>query len=102
MFVENLIEQVARVLPQEVAEELVRKSSCKIPRAFKRRFRCGARCVSTQEPCRARALESGRCKWHGGMSTGPKTAAGKACIAEAQRRRWSAYRRLKAATFPQP
>ena len=31
------------------------------------------------KPCRALALPgSGRCKWHGGASTGPKTPAGKA------------------------
>lgn len=29
-------------------------------------------------PCKLRAIfENGRCKWHGGMSTGPKTEAGK-------------------------
>lgn len=27
--------------------------------------------------CRALALPSGRCRWHGGMSTGPKTPEGK-------------------------
>ncbi len=38
---------------------------------------CNAR-TRTGRPCRALALPSGRCKWHGGMSTGPKTAGGKA------------------------
>jgi hypothetical protein len=33
-----------------------------------------------------------RCRFHGGLSTGPKTTAGRAKIAEAQRRRWSAFR----------
>lgn len=33
-----------------------------------------------------------RCRFHGGLSTGPKTEAGRARIAEAQRRRWKAYR----------
>jgi ABC transporter substrate binding protein len=33
-----------------------------------------------------------RCRFHGGLSTGPKTAEGKARIAEAQRRRWAAVR----------
>ena len=32
---------------------------------------CNARCV-TGRPCRALALPAGRCKWHGGMSTGPR------------------------------
>ena len=33
-----------------------------------------------------------RCRFHGGLSTGPKTEAGRARIAEAKRRRWAAYR----------
>ena len=33
-----------------------------------------------------------RCRFHGGLSTGPRTAEGRARIAEAQRRRWRAYR----------
>jgi hypothetical protein len=45
-------------------------------------------------PCSVR-VEPGkrRCRFHGGLSTGPKTVAGRARIAEAQRRRWSAFRR---------
>ncbi|WP_420026550.1 HGGxSTG domain-containing protein [Fuscovulum ytuae] len=41
------------------------------------------------EPCRNNS-ESGkrRCKFHGGMSTGPRTEEGRARIAEAQRARW--------------
>jgi len=40
-------------------------------------------------PCKARALPGKRrCKFHGGMSTGPKTPEGRARIAEAQRNRW--------------
>jgi hypothetical protein len=33
-----------------------------------------------------------RCRFHGGLSTGPKTEAGRARIAEAQRLRWRLYR----------
>ncbi len=33
-----------------------------------------------------------RCKFHGGFSTGPKTAEGKARIAAAQRKRWDRWR----------
>jgi hypothetical protein len=33
-----------------------------------------------------------RCRFHGGMSTGPRTKAGRARIAEVQRRRWKAFR----------
>lgn len=34
---------------------------------------CGAKAKSTGEPCRQKAIEkTGRCKYHGGLSTGPK------------------------------
>ena len=39
--------------------------------------RCGAKCKRTGLPCRAPAMSNGRCRMHGGKSTGPKTAAGK-------------------------
>lgn len=42
---------------------------------------CNARSRSGR-PCRALGLApSGRCKWHGGKSTGPRTAKGKATVA---------------------
>lgn len=56
------------------------------------RVRCGARtrkgmhCRSLSEPGRK------RCRFHGGKSTGPRTAEGKARIGEAQRRRWERWR----------
>ena len=37
-----------------------------------------------------------RCRFHGGLSTGSKTEAGRARIAEAQRRRWREYRERQA------
>ena len=40
---------------------------------------CGATSKRTGQPCRRKDLfASGRCKFHGGMSTGPSSAAGKA------------------------
>lgn len=43
-----------------------------------RDLRCGARTKSTGEPCKRKDIYSnGRCKFHGGLSTGPKTAIGK-------------------------
>lgn len=39
--------------------------------------KCGAK-TRRGTPCRCKALQNGRCKYHGGLSTGPKTAAGKA------------------------
>lgn len=53
---------------------------------------CGAKCRSGQ-PCQARVVsrEDGtlarRCRLHGGLSTGPKSEAGRARIAESNRRR---------------
>ena len=36
---------------------------------------CGAR-TRSGSPCRALAMRNGRCRMHGGASTGPKTSAG--------------------------
>jgi hypothetical protein len=38
--------------------------------------RCGARCKRTGKPCQAAAMPNGRCKLHGGKSTGPRTPEG--------------------------
>ena len=39
---------------------------------------CGATSKRTGQPCRRKDLfASGRCKFHGGMSTGPRSVAGK-------------------------
>jgi hypothetical protein len=43
-----------------------------------------------------------RCRFHGGLSTGPKTEAGRARIAEAQRQRWRAYREGRKGAPPGP
>jgi transcriptional regulator with XRE-family HTH domain len=49
---------------------------------------CGAK-TRKGVACRLLAIRGkDRCKFHGGLSTGPKTAEGKQRIAEAQRRRW--------------
>ncbi len=40
--------------------------------------RCGARRKRDGEPCEAAALHNGRCRYHGGLSTGPKTPDGRA------------------------
>jgi hypothetical protein len=56
---------------------------------------CGARCRDGH-PCQARAtrdietgcyVRNGRCRLHGGLSTGPRTVEGKRRIGEAARRR---------------
>jgi hypothetical protein len=53
---------------------------------------CGAYARSTGKPCQAPPRANGRCKLHGGKSTGPRTSEGRARIAEANRKRWSARR----------
>jgi hypothetical protein len=48
--------------------------------------RRGTACQNPPEPGRT------RCKFHGGKSTGPRSAEGRSRIAEAQRARWAAWR----------
>jgi hypothetical protein len=57
------------------------------PLRRRERPRCGAR-NRQGEPCAVRA-EPGkaRCRFHGGLSTGPRTIEGRARVAEAQRQR---------------
>jgi hypothetical protein len=38
--------------------------------------RCGARGKRTGQPCQGPAMANGRCRVHGGKSTGPKTPEG--------------------------
>jgi hypothetical protein len=70
------------------------------PLPRKERPVCGAR-NRQGNPCAVR-VEPGkrRCRFHGGLSTGPRTAEGRARIAEAQRRRWRAHRRDGSGTPP--
>ena len=51
---------------------------------------CGAYARSTGKPCQAKALANGRCRLHGGLSTGPRTEAGRKRIGEAARTRLAA------------
>ncbi|WP_333869816.1 helix-turn-helix transcriptional regulator [Cypionkella sp.] len=54
--------------------------------------KCGAR-TRKGTPCRCKPIPGKkRCKLHGGLSTGPKTPEGRERIAEAQLRRWAAWR----------
>jgi hypothetical protein len=46
--------------------------------------RCGAR-TRAGECCRQPAMKNGRCRMHGGLSTGPRTAEGRARCAAARR-----------------
>jgi hypothetical protein len=66
-----------------------------------RRFRAGKYCLAQKSGGRLCLYSAkipgdgprGRCGWHGGTgNTGPKTAAGKKRIGDAQRLRWARYR----------
>ena len=57
--------------------EKEKAASRRIYRSKRSRQRCGAFARSTGQPCRMMALANGRCKLHGGLSTGPKTSEGK-------------------------
>jgi hypothetical protein len=54
---------------------------------MKRKMTCGAHARSTGRPCQAMALLNGRCRNHGGCSSGPKTQAGRAAISAAAKAR---------------
>ncbi|WP_074743055.1 HGGxSTG domain-containing protein [Celeribacter indicus] len=60
---------------------------------------CGAK-TRSGGACQCRPVHgSKRCRLHGGLSTGPKTAAGRERIAEAQRRRHASHRKT---VMPRP
>jgi len=59
-------------------------------------FRCGAHARSTGEPCKAKAMTNGRCRNHGGLSTGAKTEEGKAAIRQSLKERMSGDQGQKA------
>jgi hypothetical protein len=54
---------------------------------MKFKIQCGAHARSTGLPCKAKALANGRCKNHGGLSTGPRTLEGRKSIGAATRLR---------------
>ena len=75
---------------------------------FRQRQRCDARVknpvkrVARSPFCRAWAMPNGRCRVHGGASTGPRTAEGKARVVAAMvegRRKWVARRRDEGRRF---
>ena len=48
--------------------------------------RCGAQRKYDGQPCQGMAMANGRCRLHGGKSTGPRTKEGRECIRQAQLR----------------
>jgi hypothetical protein len=63
---------------------------------MKPRKTCGAFARSTGQPCRARAMLNGRCRNHGGLSTGPTTPEGRRAVGSATSQRMRTGQREKA------
>ncbi len=66
---------------------------------------CGARRSAKNagrgRPCKlTRISANGRCKFHGGFSTGPRTLRGRTKIAQAQRKRWAEWKAANPKLFP--
>lgn len=82
-------------LDRQIEKELERLRQRQQVRDAKQRVVCGAQ-TRKGTPCRMKS-EPGkrRCKFHGGLSTGPRTALGRQRIAEAQRKRWEVSRAKK-------
>ena len=59
--------------------------------------RCGAK-TRTGTPCHRKSLANGRCRNHGGLSSGPKSTEGRERIADAQRWRWERWRSQRSVT----
>lgn len=76
--VDSLV-QAPEFLLQSRARERARVTSEPENRAEQVRVICGARRRSDGEPCQALSIQGKRrCRWHGGCSTGPRTADGRA------------------------
>lgn len=54
---------------------------------MRQKIKCGAYARTTGNPCQAKGLSNGRCRNHGGYSTGLKTEAGRRAVGEATRQR---------------
>jgi hypothetical protein len=63
---------------------------------FKFKLLCDAYARSTGEPCKALALANGKCKCHGGLSTGPRSIEGRKAIGEALRLRMASGQQERA------
>lgn len=83
-------------------QDHARRLRGQLPRS--ERPRCGAPARSTGRPCQAPVVwdaqrdrpRNGKCKCHGGASTGPKTAEGRKRIRAAQKARWARWRAQRA------
>ena len=66
---------------------MVKSERVPLAQFFLRSERCGAICKRNKhQTCRQPAMKNGRCRLHGGLSTGPKTEQGKLNSAKANYR----------------
>jgi hypothetical protein len=72
-----------------------------MPGGNRDRDMCSAR-TRRGTACMRKALDNGRCPNHRGLSTGPKTAEGRAQIAARQRERWQAWHQSRSSSNPEP
>ena len=63
---------------------------------MRQKIKCGAYARTTGNPCQAKAMRNGRCRNHGGCSTGPKSELGRKVIGEATRQRMASGQGIKA------
>ena len=78
---------------RETALELIRLGIYRIGKHRRlHNGKCGAYARSTRTGCLAPAMENGRCKLHGGLSTGPRIPEGKARWRKAVREGWKRWR----------
>ncbi len=83
-------------MTDELERDILLRLAATRRREMLRSWKCGAK-TRKGMPCQMKpARGTGRCRLHGGLSTGPRTAEGRQRIAEAQRRRWAAWRAERA------
>ena len=63
---------------------------------MRNKIKCEAHARSTEHPCQAKAMANGRCKNHGGMSTGPRTIEGRKAIGAATAKRMASGQQERA------
>lgn len=82
------------LLEAAITHELIRMKEREAQRRARLRVTCAAKTTRKGTPCRNKS-EPGRkrCKFHGGRSTGPRTAEGRQRIVDAQLKRWAEWRR---------
>lgn len=67
------------------------QTEARVPKLVRPKRECGAR-TRLGQPCKRSAYTNGRCRNHGGLSTGPKTWEGRRRCAEAVKNAWTVRR----------